>query len=112
PRAAVHHQFLGSLRHLGVEVVHQHPERRLLNPAFARASGAPRRPNDSGAGHGSRTGEVRNAECGVRNVKGTVTTRSTFPINSAFRIPHSAFIALPDRTSPPESQPPRPRCPP
>src|SRR3712207_8743000 len=33
--AAVYHQVLRALGHLGVQVVHQHPERCLLQPAFA-----------------------------------------------------------------------------
>ena len=43
--AAVDHQVLGTLGHLGVEVVHQHPERRLLHPAAAAALRSPGRPD-------------------------------------------------------------------
>src|SRR2546430_7330072 len=32
---------------------------------------------------------VRNAECGVRNVRASVVRRSTFHFNSAFRTPRS-----------------------
>src|SRR5256712_5965098 len=35
---------------------------------------------------------MRNAECGMRNVKVSVARRSTFHCNSAFRIPHSALL--------------------
>ena len=36
-------------------------------------------------------GRLRNAECGVRNSKGSVVPRATLHCNSAFRIPHSAL---------------------
>jgi hypothetical protein len=35
-RAAVDHQILRALGHIRIEVVHQHPQRGLLLPAFAR----------------------------------------------------------------------------
>ncbi len=35
--------------------------------------------------------KVRNAECGMRNIKDGVAWRRTFHFNSALRIPHSAF---------------------
>ncbi len=37
------------------------------------------------------TSQVRNAECGMRSVKGSVARRMTLHCNSAFRTPHSAF---------------------
>src|SRR5437016_2410063 len=55
PRAAVHHEILGPLRHLGIQVVHEHPQRGLLDPAFAGPLRSPRRAHDSGASHGSRS---------------------------------------------------------
>ena len=60
-RAAVDHQLLGPLGHLGVEVVHQHAQRRLLLPAAAGELGAARRAHRArqrrrerrrGGGHG------------------------------------------------------------
>ena len=48
-RAAVHDEVVGSLGHLGVEVVLQHPERRLLRPSAARSARVPR---------GARTGRA------------------------------------------------------
>ena len=41
--AAVNHEVLGPLRDLGIEVVHQHAERRLGEPALRREAGAGRR---------------------------------------------------------------------
>src|SRR6266704_2994258 len=35
---------------------------------------------------------MRSAECGMRNVRVTVARPTTFHCNSAFRIPHSAFL--------------------
>jgi len=46
---------------------------------------------DLGAVSLADLGELRNAECGVRNVKGSVEQRTTSHCNSAFRNPHSAF---------------------
>ena len=45
PRPPVDDQVLGALGHLGVEVVHQHPQRGLLGPALAAALGAAGRPD-------------------------------------------------------------------
>ena len=39
---AIHDELLRPLRHLGIEVVHQHPQRRFLLPAAAREVGATR----------------------------------------------------------------------
>ncbi len=50
--AAVDHQVLGMLGHLGIEVVHQHPQRGLLLPALAGQLGAARRPDGTGGGGG------------------------------------------------------------
>src|SRR3954453_10622204 len=36
PGPAVDHEVIGTLGHLGIEVVHEHPERSLLRPAAAR----------------------------------------------------------------------------
>src|SRR5712691_7810141 len=41
-RPAIHHQIFRLLRHLRVEVVQQHPQRRLLLPPFARNLRPPR----------------------------------------------------------------------
>jgi hypothetical protein len=38
--AAVHHELLRAFGDFGIEVVHQHPERRLGEPAFRRELGA------------------------------------------------------------------------
>ncbi len=43
-----------------------------------------------GLGGGVRE-TMRNAECGVRNISGSMARRATFHANSAFRISHSAF---------------------
>src|SRR6266849_4998293 len=43
PRPAVHHQIFRLLRHLGIEVVQEHPQRRFLLPSFARILHPPRR---------------------------------------------------------------------
>jgi hypothetical protein len=40
-RAAVDDQLVGPFRHLGVEVVHQHPQRGFLRPSFAGERRAP-----------------------------------------------------------------------
>gem|GEM_PF-2226501 len=45
PGAAVDHQVFGTLGHLGVEVVHQHPQGGLLHPAAAAALGTPGGPD-------------------------------------------------------------------
>jgi len=34
---------------------------------------------------------MRNAECGMRSVRGSIASRTTFHFNSALHIPHSAF---------------------
>jgi hypothetical protein len=54
PRPAVDHKVLGTLGHLGIEVVHQHAQGRLLVPALAREIPPPRRPDgrsSSSVGH-------------------------------------------------------------
>ena len=40
--AAIHHQRLGMLGHLGIQVVHQHPQRRFGEPALGGQLGAAR----------------------------------------------------------------------
>ena len=45
PGAAVHDEVVRVLGHLGVEVVHEHPQRRLLLPSLAGELGAARRAN-------------------------------------------------------------------
>src|SRR6266550_4545524 len=42
---------------------------------------------------------MRSAECGMRNVKGSVMRRTTLPFNSAFRIPRSALCRIGNRDS-------------
>src|SRR6266850_7081221 len=46
-RPAIHHQIFRLLRHLGIEVIQQHPQRRLLLPPLARNLRPPRRPERS-----------------------------------------------------------------
>ena len=36
PDPSINHQFMRVLRHIGMQVVHQHPQRRLGQPAFGR----------------------------------------------------------------------------
>ena len=53
PAAAIDHQALGALGHLGVEVVHQHAHGRLGGPGLAGARGAARGADGAGgSGHG------------------------------------------------------------
>jgi len=40
------------------------------------------------------TEKVRSAGCGMRSINGSPVARTTFHVNSAFRIPHSAFEGL------------------
>ena len=56
PGAAVDDQVFGALGNLGVEVVHQHPERGFLLPALATDLGSARGAHD---GSGSHTDIVR-----------------------------------------------------
>src|SRR5256885_6881506 len=54
---------------------------------------------------GRRSGKVircgvRIAECGMRNASGSVVQRTTFPCDSAFRIPHSALVSPAQHTPP------------
>ena len=62
---AVHDEMVRILRDLGIEVVHQHPQRRLLRPAAAgqlRAARGAHRPGARRAvsrGHGASPGSVR-----------------------------------------------------
>ena len=51
-RAAVDDQIVGAFGDLGVEIVHQHPERRFLMPSFAASVGPPRRPHGNMGRHG------------------------------------------------------------
>ena len=53
PPSAVDDQLLGSLRHGGIQVVHQHPKRGLLVPPFTGDGGAARGGNSSRVGQGS-----------------------------------------------------------
>ena len=51
-RAAVDDEVVGTFGDVGVEIVHEHPQRRFLRPAFAGQRHASRRANDaSGGGH-------------------------------------------------------------
>jgi hypothetical protein len=45
PGSPIDDQVLGIFRHLGVQVVHQHPERAFLAPAMGMQSGPARRPD-------------------------------------------------------------------
>ncbi len=53
--AAVDDEVVGALGHLGIEVVVQHAEGGLLDPAFAGDLGAAGRVDGTGRGHGPRT---------------------------------------------------------
>ena len=55
PRAAVHHEIIRALGHLGIEVVHQHAQRGFLLPSLAGERGAARR------AHGDARRRVRRA---------------------------------------------------
>ena len=46
--AAVDHELMRLLRHLGIEVVHQHAQRRLGQPALGADLGSARRPDHAG----------------------------------------------------------------
>ena len=81
PRAAVDDELVGVLRHLRIEVVHQHPHRRLLGPAQAReltpARGADAHRNppiEAWTALEQRTGEDQGL--GGRQVGGHVDVRS------------------------------------
>ena len=52
PGAAVHDQVVRILGNLGIEVVHEHPQRRLLLPALAGELGAARRAHGAWAARG------------------------------------------------------------
>ena len=43
--AAIHHELVGLLGHLRIEIVHEHPQRRLGQPALGRQIRAARRPD-------------------------------------------------------------------
>ena len=62
-RAAVDHQIVGPLRDLGIEVVHEHAECRLLRPAAARALGAARGAHSTGRGDGAHASSISCARC-------------------------------------------------
>ena len=49
--AAVNDQAVRRLRDVRIEIVHQHPQRGFLMPAFAACSAAARRANDSFPAH-------------------------------------------------------------
>jgi hypothetical protein len=49
--AAVHDEILRTLRDLGIEVVHEHAERRFLHPSLARTFRAPGRANRPSRAH-------------------------------------------------------------
>src|SRR5882762_320938 len=63
----------------------------LLTDASYRCADGGRNRNYAGGGLA-----MRNAECGMRNVRVSVARRSTFHGNSAFRIPHSALSGSAD----------------
>ena len=46
-RAAIHDEIIGTLSDVRVEIVHQHPQRRLLLPTLTGKRGAARRANDA-----------------------------------------------------------------
>ena len=59
PDAAVHHQLGGILRDFGVQVIHQHAQRRLGHPATRAQGIAARRADDSGLGWGEHASSSR-----------------------------------------------------
>ena len=60
--AAVDDEVVGPLGDVGVEVVHQHPQRRLLRPALARELGAAGRAHLARALHAAPFGRVEQRE--------------------------------------------------
>jgi hypothetical protein len=60
--AAVDDEIVGTLGDVGIEIVHQHAQRRFLRPSLAGNGGASRRPDDARAdGHDNYVGGGRNA---------------------------------------------------
>src|SRR5207302_11156182 len=51
--AAVHDEIVGPFRYLRVQVVHEHAQGGLLDPAFARPLWSPRRAHRSRTAHGA-----------------------------------------------------------
>jgi hypothetical protein len=52
PRASVDHEILGAFGDFGIEVVHQHSQGGLLNPATAGEGGSTSSPHGRMRGHG------------------------------------------------------------
>jgi len=74
-RTAVDHEVVGPFRDVGIEIVHQHPHRGFLRPAFAGQRGAARRSDGAGgSGHERmRTRKIdlkkRRERCQIENEK-------------------------------------------
>src|SRR5215207_7769201 len=58
PRPAVDHEVVRSLRHFGIEVVHEHPQRRFLLPPLAGEGGTARRRHPPRAGGLAKAGRA------------------------------------------------------
>src|SRR5215203_5212607 len=83
PDAAVDDELLRLLGDLGIEVVHEHPQRRLGEPALRRHLGAPRTADragvvDAGLGHGSYSGSKTDG-----NATATTSVSTPFLTSSA-----------------------------
>ena len=72
--AAVDDELLGTLRHLGVEVVHEHPEGGFLVPSLAGDGGAP-----GGADRRVRGGRHGHGLVAVGDEPGNLTSGLAFP---------------------------------
>ena len=76
--SAVHHEILGALGHIGIQVVHQHAQRRLLDPAAARPLGAARRAHHASfhRAHDASTSSARRSGSRDRTQRATVSQLS------------------------------------
>src|SRR5690606_6017229 len=93
--AAVHHQVLRSLGHVRIEVVLQHPVRRLGEPAAAVQGGAARRADlagrvVAGAGHGNSR---KTCECSRKVCAGGAGPASRAPATAGGNRPTRGAVA-------------------